>query len=74
MEINVTGRKSALVLVQASSEDGWRVLLPGAGKSQLFLDRTLALSYVKAWASANRPSTMHVSGAGGNFTHEWSFR
>jgi len=74
MEINVTGRKSALVLVQASTEDGWRVLLPGGGKSRLFLDRTLALSYAKDWASANRPSTMHVSGAGGNFTHEWSFR
>jgi len=63
-----------LVLVQAGAEHGWRVLLPGALESRYFLDRTLALSFAKAWASANRPSTMHVSAAGGNFSHEWSFR
>lgn len=74
MEINVTGPKFALVLVQAAPEHGWRVLLPGAVKSEVFLDRAPALSYAKAWAAANRPSTMHVSGAGGNFTHGWSFR
>ena len=75
IEINLNnGQKLALVLVQASAEDGWRVLLPGAAKSRLFLDRTLALSYAKDWASANRPSAMRVSGAGGNFTHWWSFR
>ena len=58
----------------AREASSWRVLLPGAAKSRLFLDRTLALSYAKDWASANRPSTMRVSGAGGNFTHGWSFR
>jgi len=74
MEVTATGRKLPLVLVQAGPEHGWRVLLPGTGKSRFFLDRALALSYAKAWASANRPTTMHVSGAGGNFTHGWSFR
>jgi hypothetical protein len=74
MELTATGPKSALVLVQAGPECGWRVLLPGAAKSRFFLDRAPALSYAKAWAAANRPSAMHVSGAGGNFTHGWSFR
>jgi hypothetical protein len=70
----VTGPTIALILVQADAEDRWRVRLPGAGKSRQFVDRTGALSYAKAWASANRPSTMHVSGIGGNFTQAWSFR
>jgi hypothetical protein len=74
MEITATAPKPALVLVRAGSEHGWCVLLPGTGKSRLFLERSQALGYAKAWASANRPTTMHVSAAGGNFAHGWSFR
>lgn len=66
-------RKLVLVLVQPGLESGWRVLLPGKASPQQFLDRTPALNYAKAWASANRPSTMRVSGVG-DFLQEWSFR
>jgi hypothetical protein len=66
-------RKLALVVVQAGAESGWRVTVPGAVRPQQFLDRTPAISYAKAWASANRPSMMRVSGVG-DFSHEWSFR
>ena len=74
METTENASKLGLVLVQAGAEHGWHVLLPGAVKSRYFDDRAPALSYAKAWASANRPTTMRVSGAGGNFTHGWSFR
>jgi len=66
-------RKLVLVLVQPGPEFGWRVLLPGKASPQQFLNRTPALNYAKAWASANRPSTMRVSGVG-DFLQEWSFR
>lgn len=66
-------RKLVLVLVQPGPESGWRVLLPGKTSPQQFLDRSPALNYAKAWASANRPSTMRVSGVG-DFLQEWSFR
>lgn len=66
--------KAALILVQADPKEGWGVRLPGAAKSAFFLDRAQALSYAKAWASTNRPTTMRVSGVCGNFTHGWSFR
>ena len=66
-------RKLTLVLVQAGPESGWRVLLPGKVSPREFLNRTPALSYAKAWASANRPSMLRVSGVG-DFSHEWSFR
>jgi len=68
-----TAPESALVLVQAGPEHGWHVRLPGAAKSRFFLERAPALGYAKAWASANRPTTMRVSGAGGNFAHGWRF-
>ncbi|MGB8435884.1 MAG: hypothetical protein WCE38_16640 [Burkholderiales bacterium] len=68
-----TARKLPLVLVQSDPEHGWRVLLPGVGKPQEFLNRAPALTYAKAWASAHRPSMMRVSGIG-TFSHEWSFR
>lgn len=74
MEIAAPTPKLSLVLVEPGPETGWGVLLPGAAKTEFFLDRAQALSYAKAWASANRPTTMRVSGAGGNFTHGWSFR
>ena len=68
---DAAGRK--LVLVQAGPESGWRVVLPGKVIPREFLNRTPALSYAKAWASANRPSKLRVSGVG-DFSHEWSFR
>lgn len=74
MEIPTSVPKLSHVLVQPGPATGWGVLLPGAAKSEFFLDRAQALSFAKAWASANRPTTMHVSGVGGNFTHGWSFR
>ncbi|MCZ7563678.1 MAG: hypothetical protein M5U08_07580 [Burkholderiales bacterium] len=74
MSILPTAPKFALVLVQPGPTAGWGVLLPGAVVSELFRERAQALSFAKAWASAHRPATMHVSGVGGNFTHEWSFR
>jgi len=74
MGILATVPKLSRVLVRPGPTAGWGVLLPGAVASEPFLDRTQALSFAKAWASAHRPATMHVSGVGGNFTHEWSFR
>lgn len=75
METSIqTPSKPTFVLVQAGRECGWHVVLPGVAESRFFLDRAPALSYAKAWASANRPTTMRVSGANGNFTHGWFFR
>jgi hypothetical protein len=74
MDAARNGSQNTLVLVHPGAEHGWHVLLPGAAESRYFIDRAPALSYAKAWASANRPTTMRVSGAGGNFTHGWSFR
>lgn len=62
-----------LVLVQSGPEYGWRVLLPGVVEPEEFRNRTPALNFAKAWASANRPSMLRVSGVG-DFSHEWSFR
>jgi hypothetical protein len=74
METSVITPKVALVLVQADPKEGWSVRLPGVAKSAFFRDRARALSYAKAWASTNRPTTMRVSGVSGNFPHGWSFR
>ena len=50
------------------------VALAGSGHSHFFADRSLALTYAKAWASANRPSKVCVNGAGEGLEHEWIFR
>jgi hypothetical protein len=67
-------KQYTVVFVQPGKDYGWMVALAGSGHSHFFADRSLALTYAKAWAAANRPSKVCVNGGGEGLEHEWIFR
>jgi hypothetical protein len=70
----VAAGQYTIVNLQPGREYGWEVVLEGSAHSHFFADRSLALTYAKAWAAANRPSKVRVTSGGEGLEHEWTFR
>jgi hypothetical protein len=52
---------------------GWAVRCRGSTQSHFFSDKTVAVSYAKSWAEANRPSRVRLQTAEGQVVSEWVF-
>jgi hypothetical protein len=52
---------------------GWAVSCRGSTQSHFFTDKTVAVSYAKSWAEANRPARVRLQTAEGRVVSEWVF-